>query len=136
MKELLSEVGDKNNDPCEIKIRLINASLQKYNKNDILNKFNNKYNKLLESELNNYSNLHMIISSMLWYLNENFLNEYDEEEATTIKFIIFQNFVKYIRRDEFLTNPQSTNNISILTFLIQNNHFQSYIYIQYHHFLQ
>ncbi len=131
MKEYLSEVGVKNKDPCEIKIGLINASLQKCNKNDILNKFNDKYNKLLESEVNNSSNLHLIITNMLKYLNEQFLNEFDEEEATTIKFIIFKNIVKYIRKDEFLTNPQSTNNNTILTFLIEHN--QSYTKILLDH---
>jgi len=68
---------------------------------------------------------------MLKYINEQFLNEFDEEEATTVKFIIFQNIVKYIRKDEFLTDPQSTNNTTILTFLIDNN--QSYTKILFDH---
>ena len=120
IKDYLISEGLTVNKFCQTKIDLIKISLKKYSKNELFNKTQSKLIKLMDKEINDNSNLHFIISNLIKLFTENCLSEFDEEEAITLKFLVFQYFIKFIRKDEFIDNPQSIQNIEIFQFLIEN----------------
>ena len=120
IKDYLLSESLKINLYCETKIQSIILSLQKYSKNDLFNKTQSKFTNLMENELNEKSNLHLIIFNLIKFVQENCLSDFDQEEIVTLKFLVFQNFIKYIRKDEFVVNTKAKQNIEILKFFLEN----------------